>query len=125
MSRRTTPVEDQLAEISRADPIARALAASRDAGASISSSSIAFTGGDTVRRVTITDAAVSATSKIICSVIRPDVADADDPGYIYDAVIVNRDAGSFEALVRATDWGGMDCAERPPNETITLCYQVA
>jgi hypothetical protein len=92
----------------------------------ISTASIAFTDGDTARRSTISDAAVSATSKIICTVVRPTTADdSADSGYVYDANVVRRATGSFDVLVRCTDIGGMDCTEKPPNETLTLCYQVA
>lgn len=96
------------------------------ASVAISTASVAFTDGDTARRVTVTDAAVSATSKILCSIMRPTTTDdSADQGYVYDANVVKRDTGSFDVYLRCTDIGGEDCTERPPNETVTLCYQVA
>lgn len=96
------------------------------ASVAISTASIAFTDGDTARRTTISDAAVSATSKIICTIMRPTTADdSADAGYVYDANVVRRASGAFDVLVRCTDLSGLDCTEKPPSETLTLCYQVA
>jgi hypothetical protein len=93
---------------------------------SISSASIAFTDGDTARRVTIADAAVSATSKIMCCVCRPTTADdSADRGYVYTANVVARASGTFDVLATCLNIGGLDPTENPPNETITLYYQVA
>lgn len=101
------------------------LNASGGGSASLSSASVAFTDGDTMRRVTVTDGAVSSTSKIVGTVIRPDVNDEDDPGYIYLANVVKRSMGSFDLLVSCLGWGFDDPTERPPSETITYCYTVA
>lgn len=92
---------------------------------SISSASVAFTDGDTARRATIADAAVTAASKIIASVRRPDTVAASDPGYIYHANVVSIGSGTFDVNVVCLDWSGQDCTEIPPNETVTLYYQVA
>lgn len=94
--------------------------------ASLSSVAVAFTDGDTMRRVTVTDAAVSATSKIVGTVVRPDTTDdSADRGYIYLANVVKRAAGSFDLLLSCLGWGFDDPTEQPPNETITYCYTVA
>jgi hypothetical protein len=87
--------------------------------------SIPFNDGDTIRRVTITDANVNAGSRIIHSITRPNTTDdSQDPGYVYTANIVQIQAGSFDVLVSVLDWGEDDCTESPPNETITLHYIV-
>jgi hypothetical protein len=89
----------------------------------IDSVSIAFTDGDTARRVTVTDAGVSAASKILGSIRRPDTADdSADRGYVYTANVVEAGSGAFDLLVTVTDIGGLDCTENPPNETVTYCY---
>ena len=88
------------------------------------SASVAFTNGDTIQRVTIADAAVSGTSKIVGAVIRATVAEADDPGWVFTPTIVSRGAGTFDVTVKATDFGG---GEPPPdmvNETVTYAYLV-
>lgn len=93
---------------------------------SLSTASIAFTDGDTARRVTISDGTITATSKIVCTIIRPDTTDdSADRGYIYDVNVVRRAVGSFDVLVRCLDIGGLDPVEIPPNETVNLCYMVA
>lgn len=92
----------------------------------ISTANVAFTDGDTARRVTITDAAVSAASKVLCSVRRPDTTDdSADRGYLYIPNVVKCASGSFDVLIACLDIGGMDPTEKPPSETITLLYQVA
>jgi len=94
-------------------------------GGSIGTASVAFTDGDTVRRATITDATVVSTSKILCTVRRPDtLTDSDDPGYIYLVNVVEILTGSFDVLVACLDWGLDDSTAYPPNETVTLCYTV-
>jgi hypothetical protein len=86
---------------------------------------IAFTDGDTARRVTIANSLVSATSRILATVRRPDTADdSADRGYLYTVAIVRQFAGGFDAFVMARDFGGDDCSQLPPNETITLNYMV-
>lgn len=94
-------------------------------GATLTTVSVAFTDQDTARRVTITDGAVSATSKIAVSVRRPDTAsDGVDPGWVYIANVVRVATGAFDVLVIALDVGGDDPIGVPPNETITLTYLV-
>lgn len=96
------------------------------ASVAISTTSVAFTDGDTARRVTVTDAAVTAASKIIATVRRPDTTnDSEDRGYLYIPNVVKCASGSFDVLIACLDIGGMDPTMNPPNETITLCYQVA
>lgn len=97
------------------------------AGASVAMSSvdIPFTDGDTLRRVTVTDAAVTAASKIIGAVRRPDSADdSADAGYLYVPNVVRVAAGAFDLLVACLDWGFGDPTENPPNETVKFVYAI-
>jgi hypothetical protein len=87
--------------------------------------SVAFTDGDTSRRVSVTDARVSAGSKIVPVIRRPDyTSDATDPGFIYVVNVVYVYAGGFDAVVTALDTSGLDPSDDPPNETVTLIYTV-
>ena len=96
------------------------------AGGAISEVSIPFTDGDTLRRVTVTDAGVSASSKIVGSIRRPDTADDSvDPGYLYVPNVVRVASGAFDVLVACLGWGFDDPVGRPPNETIKYQYTVA
>ncbi|MGH8896332.1 MAG: hypothetical protein ACRDZ4_04740 [Egibacteraceae bacterium] len=90
----------------------------------ITSADIAFTDGDTMRRVTITDAAVTAASKIVCSIRRPDTADdSEDRGYLYIVNVVEVVTGSFDVLVLVLD-PYLDTTRIPPSETVKLYYMV-
>ena len=94
--------------------------------ASISSVAIDFTNGDTLRRVTVTDAAVSATSKIIGTIRRPDTTDdSADRGYIYLVNVVRVATGAFDVLLSCLGWGFDDPTANPPNETVQFYYQIA
>lgn len=96
------------------------------ASVAISSASIAFTDGDTARRVTISDGTVTAASKIVSTIRRPDTADASaDRGYVYNANVVRIGSGQFDVSIICTDTSGGDCTAIPPNETVTLYYLVA
>jgi hypothetical protein len=91
----------------------------------ISSADVAFTDGDTSRRVSISDAAVSATSKIVGTIRRPDIADdSADRGYIYTWSIVEVYASGFDLLISALGWGFDDPTRIPPNETLKFYYVV-
>lgn len=91
----------------------------------VASADIAFTDGDTVRRVTIADAGVSATSRIVGVVRRPDTTDdSADRGYLYIWNVVEVAAGSFDVLVAATGWGYDDPTALPPNETVKFYYVI-
>jgi hypothetical protein len=93
---------------------------------SVSSTSVAFTDGDTARRVTIADAAVSGSSNILLSVMRPTVTAENDVGLMYTANVVSRGTGTFDVFIICTDISGGDpVTSGPPNETITLLYSVA
>jgi len=96
------------------------------AGGSVSFVTVPFTDGDTMRRVTVTDSSVTATSKILVSIQRPDIVnDSLDLGYMYFVNVINRTAGvSFDVLIVCSDWGFDDPTENAPNETITLCYMI-
>lgn len=87
--------------------------------------SVAFTDGDTMRRVTISDGNVSGTSKIIGTITRPSSADdSADLGYFYNFCVVRLFTGGFDAIFNVRDFGGDDCSELPPNETVTFNYMV-
>lgn len=91
----------------------------------VSTASIAFTDGDTYRRVTITDANVLSTSNIVCSIRRPNTAsDSADIGLIYVATVLLVAAGSFDVAVACLDWGFDDPTLSSVNETVTLCYTI-
>lgn len=90
----------------------------------LSTVSVAFTDGDTMRRVTVSDAAVTATSKILVSVVRTTVTDENDPGIFFEANVVSRGEGTFDVLIVARGWGFSDPVGIV-NETITLNYLVS
>lgn len=95
-------------------------------GASISRTSVAFTDGDCAKRVSVADAAITATDKILVTVRRPDMDDdSADSGHIYITNIVRVYAGGFDVRIVALDLSGEDTTAQPPNETIELQYQVA
>ena len=87
---------------------------------------VAFTNGDSYRRVTITDAAVLATSNIIGTIRRPDTAsDSVDLGWQYEANVVLVANGSFDITVSCSAWGFDDpAASGLLNETVTYCYLI-
>jgi hypothetical protein len=87
--------------------------------------SIPFTDGDTMRRVTVTDAAIASSSKIIGTIRRPDTEDSADRGYIYSHSIIKVATGSFDLLISCLGWGFDDPTEIPPNETIKFYYMAA
>ena len=90
-------------------------------GLTVNEASIAFTDGDTARRVTVTNASLGPTSKVLLCVRRPNVTEADDNGYVYTANVVTRAAGSMDVLIVCTDPEG-GFPEPPPNETVVLEY---
>lgn len=120
------PLLQQLASdsVAHADAIA-VLESTGPGSVTLSSASVAFTNGDTVQKVTITDAAVSASSKVMGTILRPDTDDSADKGFVFIPNVVKRNAGSFELVVTCLDQGGLDPTENPPNETVTFCYLVS
>jgi hypothetical protein len=88
------------------------------------SASIAFTDGDTARRVTISDANVTSTSRIVGQVIRPATSDLVDPGYVYTHSIISVTNGGFDVIVVATVLGDSFIDLNVPNETVTFSYFV-
>jgi hypothetical protein len=91
----------------------------------VATAAVAFTDGDTWRRVTVTDARVLSTSNLVCSVRRPDTADdSTDRGYMYFATVLRVAAGVFDVGVVCLGWGFDDPTGLPPNETVTLCYTI-
>jgi hypothetical protein len=90
--------------------------------ASVTQATVAFTDGDTRKRVTITDAAVTATSKIVMSIVRANFDDTDAAAnFTYRAEVVKRSTGSFDVVVFCDSFGD-DATELVPNETINLHY---
>lgn len=91
-------------------------------GGSVTASSVSIAmGGLTKVRVTVTDAAVLAGSKIVFNVRRPDVAQEDDEGFSYTVNVVKVSAGSFDLVVRVAD---PDADYQPPTETMQVIYVV-
>lgn len=82
---------------------------------------VAFTDGDTLRRVTVTDADVTAGDLILCSIRRTTASEAEDSGHTYTANVVAVRAGEFDVRIEALQLGRPDGV--PPNETIKLIYQ--
>lgn len=86
---------------------------------------IDFTDGDTYKRVTVADSFVTDYSKIETSIRRTDVADVDDPGWIYIENVASVDAGTFDVIVAALPIDAHPIANNDfPNETISLHYTI-
>lgn len=83
-----------------------------------------FSDGDTLKRFTIANSAVLSTSRITGTIRRPNIADVDDPGYLYIANIVSIVAGSFDILVAATGAGLDDVTLSPPLGSVEFDYQI-
>lgn len=83
-----------------------------------------FSDGDTLKRFTIANSAVLSTSRITGTIRRPNIADVDDPGYLYIANIVSIIAGSFDVLVAATGAGLDDVTLSPPLGSVEFDYQI-
>lgn len=83
-----------------------------------------FTDGDTLKRFTVTDSFVNQYTHIVCSVRRADIADVDDPGWIYTPNVVTVTTGSFDVLVSAVPGDTIPGVNEFPNETVTLLYQI-
>jgi hypothetical protein len=92
--------------------------------ASVAIIEVAVTMDDTYKRVTVTDAAVGTTTKIVGSIRRPDLTADADPGFVYDFNIINQAAGSFDIVIMATDWAG-EGLEETPNEALKFLYTTA
>lgn len=106
-------------------PVDRSISVANLRKAWVATTTIAFTDGDTFRRVTVTDANVLSTSNIVATVRRPNTTDdSADPGYIYIVNVVRVAAGAFDVDVACLGWGFDDPTEKPPNETVTLCYTI-
>jgi hypothetical protein len=106
-------------------PVDRSISVANLRKSWVATASIAFTDGDTLRRVTITDTNVLSTSNIVCTIRRPNSTDdSADRGYLYVANVVEVVVGAFDVLVACLDWGFDDPTENPPNETVTLCYTI-
>jgi hypothetical protein len=83
-----------------------------------------FSDGDTAKRFTVTNTAVTTTSRIVGSIRRPDVADSLDYGYLYLVNVVTIAAGSFDLLVAVTGLGLDDVTDQPPLGSVEFHYQV-
>jgi hypothetical protein len=83
--------------------------------------------GNGLSRYTITDAAVTASSKIVGTVRRPDVEDVDDHGWIFVPNIVKIGSGSFDLIIQVLtfgDGGDDPLIADPPTGTIEFQYVV-
>lgn len=85
--------------------------------------SVPFTDGDTVRRVTVTNAALTATSKIVPGVTRPNTADSADVGVAFLPTVVSRGSGTCDVLILCIGLG-QDDPVGLVNETVTLTLAV-
>jgi hypothetical protein len=85
-------------------------------------SSITFAADESVKRITITDANVTTTSKITHSIRRADITDVADPGWMYTANVVTQTNGTFDILVVAHDLDGPTLSA--PNESVTIHYHL-
>lgn len=86
---------------------------------------IAFTDGDTARRITVSNAAILSTSRIVGMISRPNSTDdSADKGYHYTINVVNITSGSFDLFISCLAWGMDDCTQNPPNETIVFNYLI-
>jgi hypothetical protein len=91
----------------------------------VSSGSFSFTMNDDFRRFTVTDPAITATSKIIGTLRRTNTDEVSDLGWFYSFNIVKVQNGSFDINVGVTMWASEDATRdfrTPPNETVTLYY---
>lgn len=95
-----------------------------DNASTITAASLSFTNGDTFKRFTIADATATATSKIVGSITRPTVTDANDLGWTYLHTIVSRGAGTFDLVVAVFDWN-QPAGQTRPNETVIFHYVIA
>jgi hypothetical protein len=94
-------------------------------GASLSTFTVTFNGTDTGVRTTVSDAAATATSKIVLTIRQPDsVSSEDQKGYIYEANIVKQATGSFDVYVVAMSPDGDPIDEEMPSDTLTVIYQI-
>jgi hypothetical protein len=91
---------------------------------SVYAATLDFSDGDTLKRFTITNSAVLSTSRITGTIRRPNIADIDDPGYLYIANVVSIIAGSFDILVAATGAGLDDVTLSPPLGSVEFDYQI-
>jgi hypothetical protein len=87
----------------------------------IHSTTYTFT-GDSVVRFTVTNSAVTSTTKVSLTVARPTVTDKTDKGFFYMANVCNITTGSFDVVCICTDEVFADSVKLKPSETITLYY---
>lgn len=117
---RTVVVGDQVAATITAKTLTDA-----ENDRAVKAAAVAFTDGDTVRRVTVTDTEVLASHMVAGSIRRPNTTDdSQDPGWIYHANVVEVVDGAFDVLVAATAWGFEDPSPLAPNETVQFVYQI-
>lgn len=90
---------------------------------SIVTASVPFTDGDTWRRVTVSDAALSSTSKIVASITRANTADSADAGLTFVPTVVSRGSGTCDVTIACVGWGHDDPVGLV-NETVTLTLLV-
>jgi hypothetical protein len=98
-----------------------ASAASETAGGgALQSVAVAFTDGDAVRTVTVTDADVTAGDLILCGVRRVVASEDADSVHTYVVNVIAVRAGEFDVRIEALQLGQPDGTA--PNETVELIY---
>lgn len=83
-----------------------------------------FTDGDTLKRFTVTDASIEGTEQISPAIQRQQVADNDDPGWIFIPNVLQVRRGGFDVLVAALSGDGTAGINEFPNEVVTLTYLI-
>lgn len=116
---RTIVVGDQIALA----PIQMKVIADIERAAKIRSVAISFTDGGLLKRVTITDADVTASNLVWGSITR-NVTETTDTGFLYIANVASQTAGSFEIIVFVYTGLPGTVPDPLPNETVTYCYRV-
>lgn len=86
---------------------------------------LSFTDGDTLKRFTIADAAVTTLSSVpTVQIVRDTIADVDDPGWLFVVNVCTLTAGSFDVLVGVLAGDAFAAANEFPNEVVTLVYHL-
>jgi hypothetical protein len=83
---------------------------------------VAFTDGDCVKRVTISDVKAGVGLRVVATIRRPDVTEGTDAGYVYTWQCTRMASGQFDLVIQCLGVGGDDVTEVPPNETINVEY---
>jgi hypothetical protein len=115
---RNAEAREKRLALSRA--VASAAASETAGGGTLQSVAVAFTDGDAVRTVTVTDADVTAGDLILCGVRRAVASEDADSVHTYVVNVIAVRAGEFDARIEALQLGQPDGTA--PNETVELIY---